>query len=270
MKTPLITDTHCHLDFEESDAAIQGVIDRAAERGVDRLITIGTSLERSRETVRIASQYPNVWATVGIHPDAADEVTDASLLELEQLASHQKVVAIGEIGLDFYHQDNPSPTTQREALHRQAALAARLELPMVIHSRHAHADMVPLLAELDLPYRNTDQAPGVIHCFEGEADFAEAILEAGYLISFTANLTYPKNEHLRELVATLPLDRLMVETDAPFLPPQRIRGQRNESANVAEVVALIAERRGLTAADVAAQTAHNASRLFGLPGVCLA
>lgn len=258
----MITDTHTHLDFEDHDA-VEGVVERAVAAGVTRLITVGTELERSRQGVAIANRYPNVWSSVGIHPDAADTVTHGALDSLRELAGQETVVAIGETGLDLYHAHNPPLEVQRNAFRQHADLARSLDRPLIIHSRQAADETLASLEQI-IAAGWPDDRRGVVHCFEGEYPFASALLDLGYFISFTANITYPKNEGLRDVVRRIPLERLMVETDAPFLPPQGQRGERNQSANARAVAEKIAEIKGVPLEEVARQTSANAETLFGL------
>ncbi len=273
--TPSLTDTHAHLDFDQFAGEEAAVVERAAEAGVERIITVGTTLARSRRSVELAGQLPNVYAAVGIHPSDASEAVDGSetvrpavLGELQELAAADRVVAIGEIGFDFYHLDNPDQAVQLAAFKAQAGIAAAAGLPLILHSREAEALTVQSLAayvaslDQDAP-RPT--LPGVVHCFTGSQAFAEQVLGLGFYISFTAPIGYPSNDALREVVKYVPLDRLMVETDCPFLAPQGKRGQRNEPAYVVSTARLVAELKGLDYPEVAARTTANAERLFGLP-----
>lgn len=258
----MITDTHTHLDFEADEHEVEAVLKRAAAADVSRLVTVGTDLDRSRQAVAITNRHEQVWATVGIHPDAADTVDDGSVAELRTLASGNKVVAIGETGLDLYHETNPPLEIQADAFRRQANLAHELGLPLVVHSRHAEKETLSMLKEISAD-RPAD-GRGVVHCFEGDLSFAENIIDLGYLISFTANITYPKNDALRDVVRQVPLKKFMLETDAPFLPPQGKRGERNESANTRVVAEKVAKVKGITLKEVAEKTSANAAALFKL------
>lgn len=253
----MLTDTHCHLDFYD-ETEVPEIINRAASADACRLITVGTSLERSHRAVAIAERHEDVWATVGIHPDAAGEVTDHAVSELASLAGHSKVVAVGEIGLDLWHSENPPLDVQRSALLAQAEMARQLNLPVVLHSRQAPGETLELLPELA-------GLRGVVHCFEGDLDFAEEILSHGFLVSFTANVTYPKNDNLREVIKRVPLEKMMLETDAPFLPPQPLRGKRNEPAQVISVAEVVAAQKKMTLTEVAAGTSATATDFFTLP-----
>lgn len=254
-------DTHAHLDFDQFAGEEDVVLKRAAQAGITRLINVGTTLERSRRSVELAQQYTTVWAAVGIHPHDAGDIDEVACKELAKMSVNPKVVAIGEIGLDFHYQDGPGQTVQLKAFARQAAVAAAAKLPIIVHSRDAEEATVAALQEVVqvLP----DNRPGVVHCFTGSAEFARKVLDLGFFISFTAPITYPKNEALREVVKSVPLDRMMLETDCPFLPPPDKRGQRNEPAFLIGTARQVAELHGVSLEEVAEQTTANAERLFG-------
>jgi TatD DNase family protein len=258
-----LTDTHCHLDFDQFAGEEAAVLERAKQAGVQRVINVGTTLEASRKSVQLAEQFDNVWATVGVHPHDADKVTASVTDQLYELAQNPKVVAIGEVGFDFHYDDGPNEKEQERALLHQAAIAGDLDLPLIIHSRDAESTTIRYLQQMIKNWKR--RLPGVIHCFTGTSAFAEVVLELGFFISFTAPITYPKNDELREVVKKVPMDRLMVETDAPFLAPQDKRGERNEPAYVVKTAEKVAELKGLTVEEVAIQTTDNAERLFGLP-----
>lgn len=262
-----LIDTHAHLDFEQFDGDVEGALERAAAAGVNRIINVGTTLERSRKSVALAERFSNVSATVGVHPHDAADVNDSVTDELKKLSAHKKVVAVGEIGFDFHYDGGPDETAQVDAFFAQSEVAVEAGLPIIVHSRDAeelsrqhlkeHAD----LAAADNPAR---QEFGVVHCFTGSLQFAEAALKLGYLISFTAPITYPKNDELRKVVGAVPLEKLMVETDCPFLPPVERRGKRNEPAFVVATAQAVADIKGIGIGEVAQATTANAERLFGL------
>ncbi|MDP9211858.1 MAG: TatD family hydrolase [bacterium] len=256
-----LIDTHVHLDFEQFAGEEAAVVARAGKAGVTRLINVGTTLERSRSATALAERFPNVWAAAGIHPHDAGDVTPDNATELHRLAEHPRVVAIGECGFDSHYADGPDPAAQAAAFERQVAIAAAVGKPLIVHSRDAEDLTVEALQKACqvLPER-----PGVVHCFTGSGEFAEKVLTLGFFISFTAPVTYPGNDALRKVVKAVPLDRIMVETDAPFLPPADRRGERNEPAFVVETARKIAEIKGLSFDEVAAATTANAERLFGL------
>lgn len=254
------TDAHCHLDSigEAGPGAIEAAIRRAADAGVDRLVTIGTDLASSRAAVTIAGEHPGVWAAVGVHPHDAGSLDSATFAAIRDLAGGQRVVAIGEIGLDYYRDLSPRED-QQDAFRRQLALASELDLAVVIHMRDAHQDVFQILAETGPPQRL------VFHCFSGGADDARAALALGGYVSFAGNVSYKSAASLREAAAVVPADRLLVETDSPYLAPVPHRGRPNEPALVAVVGAFLAETLGRPVADIAASTAANAARVFRLP-----
>lgn len=261
--TPLsLVDTHCHLDFERFDEDREAVVARAAAAGVSQIIVPALDLGNLAAVLALTETYPGIYAAVGVHPNSTAGWTDEWLGLLRDAAAHPRVVAIGEIGLDYYWHDSPAET-QHHALRRQLELAAELQLPVIIHNREASQDIVRLLSESPL-VGTTD--PGVLHSFSGDRPTAEAALTLGYYIGVTGPVTYKKADELREIVAACPLERLLIETDAPFLAPHPHRGQRNEPAYVALVAERIAEVRGVDGGVVAAATTANARRLFRLPG----
>ncbi|HEY8108432.1 MAG TPA: TatD family hydrolase [Patescibacteria group bacterium] len=251
-----LVDTHVHLDFDQFAADRDEVLARAADAGVTRLINVGTSLAASEQCVRLAEEHPSVWAVVGVHPADAGDVDGPALDRLKELAAHPRVVAVGEIGFDYFRDTNPPADRQHEAFAAQREIARSTDLPIIVHLREP--DPAALAALLEPPVR------GVVHCYTGNLVDAERLLAAGYLISFTAPVTYPKNDALREVVKAVPLDRIMVETDCPFLPPPDKRGERNEPAYVVETAKKIAEIKGISLDEVARATTVNAERLFGL------
>lgn len=260
-----LIDTHAHLDFDQFDGEVDDVLKRAKEVGVEKIINVGTTLERSRKSVELSEEYQNIFAAVGIHPHDAKDVNDDVIAELKKLAANKQVVAIGEVGFD--HSREYDEVAQEDAFFAQSEVATEAGLPIIVHSRDAEETSLQHLAEhadlalADNPFR---KEPGVVHCFTGSLEFAQAVLKLGYLISFTAPITYPKNDALREVVKKIPLDKIMVETDCPFLPPPDKRGDRNEPAFVVETAQKIAELKGISIDDVAKATTANADRLFGL------
>jgi TatD DNase family protein len=255
-------DTHCHLDFERFDVDRDAVVARAASAGVTRIIVPAIDLENIPAVLALADAYPGVFAAVGVHPNSTAGWRDGWLDTVRAAARHEKVVAIGEIGLD-YHWDRAPVAVQHTALQAQLALAAELGLPVIIHNRESSDDVIRLLAASPLVGRDL---PGVLHSFSAPAETARAALDLGYYLGFTGPLTFKKSDDLRSIAADVPRDRLLVETDAPFLAPQSRRGRRNEPAFVVEVAARLAALHATTEAEMAAQTTANAVRLFGLPG----
>ena len=255
-------DTHCHLDFERFDADRDAVVARAAAAGVTRIIVPAIDLENIPAVLALADAYPGVFAAVGVHPNSTAGWRDDWLDTVRAAARHEKVVAIGEIGLD-YHWDLAPAAVQHTALRAQLALAAELGLPVIIHNRESSDDVIRLLAESPLAGRDR---PGVLHSFSASAATARAALDLGFYLGFTGPLTYKKSDDLRAIAADVPRDRLLIETDAPFLAPQSRRGRRNEPAFVVEVAERLAALHATTLTELAAQTSANGVRLFGLPG----
>jgi TatD DNase family protein len=262
---PLI-DTHVHLDFDAYDDARDEIVREAAAQGVTRLIDPGTDLPRSRAAVALAATYPGVYAAVGIHPNSTAEFSDALLAEVRALAGAPKVVAIGEIGLDHYWDDSPADV-QRRALEAQLALAAELALPVIIHNRDASQDVIAVLSAWvpTLPPALRER-PGVLHSFSAPLEIAQKALALGFYIGFTGPITFKNADELRSVAARVPLDRLLVETDGPFLTPAPYRGRRpNRPAYVRFVAERLAALHGLPDEEFFAQTTANAERLFALP-----
>ncbi|MYA01525.1 MAG: TatD family deoxyribonuclease [Chloroflexi bacterium] len=253
-------DTHAHLHDPWIGDDLPEVMDRAKQAGVEQIVTIGCSLEDSRNALTIAEQYDNVRATLGVHPHDAKDWSEATADEFRHMAESEQVVAIGEIGLDFYRNFSPH-ADQYRAFEAQLTLADQLNLPVVIHSRDAHEETYRILE--DWAGQSNRPAPiGVIHCFSGDANLAHRYHDLGFLVSFAGPVTYPKNDALREAAASLPLDAIVIETDAPYLSPQPQRGKRNEPANVRYTAQHIAEVRGDSALAIARQTTANATNLF--------
>lgn len=253
----MLIDTHCHLDFPEFDADRDGVIKRAKAGGIDFMINVGSSLENSANSVELAQKYGFIFASAGIHPHEADSAISREFRqEVRKLADNQKVVAIGEIGLDYY-KNYSSPRNQRALFEALAALAVDLNKPAVIHNRMAESDTLAVLKQARPP-------KVVVHCFSGDGDFLKTCLEMGFFVSFTCNITYKKAGELRELARITPLERLMLETDAPFLSPEGSRGKRNEPINVKCVAQEIARLKNISLEEVAARTCQNAREFFGL------
>ncbi len=255
----MLTDTHCHLDFPEFDADRDEVIDRARAAGLAFLVNIGSSPEGSRRSLALARQSDFVYATVGVHPHHAGETGDEELAELERLAAgNARVVGIGEVGLDYFR--NPAPAAEQKNLFvRFIRLARKLKLPLVIHDREAHPEVLEILrAEACRPLA------GVVHCFSADEEFAGRFLDLGLYLSFTANVTFKKADALRRVAAYVPLDRLLLETDAPYLAPQIFRGKRNEPAFVIHLAEELARLKGESRERVERITEENARKLFGL------
>jgi TatD DNase family protein len=256
-----IIDSHAHLEFPQFDADRSEMLERARQAGVATLLAIGsgTGPERLNAALPFAEHYDWIYATVGIHPHEAKLATEAHFADLEKLAAHPRVIAWGEIGLDYYYDHSPRDV-QQDVFRRQLEMARAARLPIVIHCRDAWSDCLAILAER----WQSCGLGGVLHCFTGTLEDAKKGLEMGFVVSFAGNVTYPKMEPLRQIAKELPLERLLVETDSPFLPPQGHRGKRNEPAFVIEVARTLGNVRHLPAEEVAAITAANFRRFFGL------
>jgi len=255
--TPTLIDTHAHLHLQHFDADRDAVVQRAVEVGVAKIITIGTDVASSRQAIALAEKHESVFAAVGIHPTDCGNAADTDFEEIRKLAQHPRVVAIGEIGLDYYWKNVP-PDVQRKAFVRQLTLARELNKPVIIHNREAGEAILQTLQE-----ENIYELRGVFHCFSENMDFAKRVLDLGSNISFTGNLTYKKST-LPEVAAQIPLNRIMIETDAPFMSPVPYRGKRNEPTYVVQIAQKLAEIKKLPLAEIARATTENAHRLFGL------
>lgn len=256
-----LVDTHAHLVGSEFDSDRDEVIARAHYAGVATIITVGTGVESGRRSIELAEKYPGILVAVGIHPHQASTATEADIDSIARLAEHPKVVAVGEIGLDFYRNYSPRDS-QLQVLQQQLDLAARLNLPVVIHCRQAHEEMLAILH--DWTARHAERpAPGVIHCFMGDIETARQYLEMGFYLSLGGYISYPVNRNAHDVIRGIPADRLMVETDCPFLAPQHYRGQRNEPAYVRYTAEELAGIRDIPLKTLARETTENARRLFG-------
>ncbi|HEY6754463.1 MAG TPA: TatD family hydrolase [Pseudolabrys sp.] len=253
----MIVDSHCHLDFPDFSTELDAVVARARAAGIGRIVTISTRVKRHAQVLAIAERFPDVFCSVGTHPHYADEELDIDAKALVALAQHPKIVAIGEAGLDYFR--NNSPRDAQAAGFRQHIAAAReTGLPLVIHSRDCDADMAQILREES----GKGAFPAVLHCFTGGRELAFSAIELGHYVSFTGILTFKNSDALRAIAAALPADRILVETDAPYLAPLPYRGKRNEPAYVAETSKVLAEVRGVPVNEIAQQTTENFFRLF--------
>jgi len=256
-----LIDSHAHVDVSDFDADREAMLQRAQAAGVETLLAIGNGpeIEKLGASVPYAEQHDWIYAAVGIHPHEARHATQAHYAELDRLARNPRVIALGEIGLD-YHYDHSPRDVQAQVFRHQLDQARLATLPIIIHCREAWPDCLKILDE----YWRTSGLGGIFHCFTGTADEARLGIEMGFLISFAGNVTYPKAQNLRDVANAIPLDRMLIETDSPFLAPQSLRGRRNEPANVAEVARTIGNVRNLPADEVAGVTAENFRRLFAL------
>ena len=258
----MLIDTHAHLDFNQFDDDRDAVLARAWQAGVAAIVTIGTDLKTSRAAVALAEAHERILATVGFHPHDAKSANAAALAELRELGRHPRVVAVGEIGLDFYRDRSPRDV-QRRVFGRQLHVAAELGKPVVIHDRQAHAETLEILRQWVTESQPEHSAyRGVIHCFSGDLALAQAAIELGFFIGVDGPITYQNARRLPAIVKALPLDRLLLETDAPFLTPHPHRGQRNEPAYVRLVAEEIADLKNLSLEEVAQTTTANAQALF--------
>jgi len=251
-----VIDTHCHLDMLSRDHEIDTIIHSANEAGVKQIITVGIDLQSSRKAVQYAEQYPGVYATIGVHPHNVAEITDAYLEQVIQLADHPKVVAYGEIGLDFVKLYAPQEM-QLEQFERQVKLAKQLSLPLVIHDREAHEEILAILKKY-LPFPDG----GVMHCFSGNLEYAKKIIDLGFYISIPGVVTFNKALDLQKVAQQIRLDALLIETDAPFLAPEPMRGRKNKPDYVLYTAQKIAELQGMTLDEVARITTENGAKLF--------
>jgi len=257
---PALIDSHAHLDYEELEQDMPGVLQRAREAGVAGIVTIGTDLASSRRARQLAHAHPRLAATAGIHPHEASKARPEDWPALEQLCADPRVVAVGEVGLDYYYDFSP-PDVQRETFRRQLGLCAAVGLPLVIHVRDAYDDAFGLVEQEGLP------CGGVLHCFSGGPRECERALALGLYVSLAGIVTFPKATQLQQAATLVPADRLLVETDAPYLAPVPRRGKRNEPAFVVHTARRVAELRGVDLDQLARQTRANTVRLFGLQGV---
>jgi TatD DNase family protein len=253
----MLVDSHCHLDFPDFATELDGVVDRARAAGVGRIVTISTRVKQHAAVLAIAERYPDVYCSVGTHPHHAHEELDITVEHLVALTRAAKIVAIGEAGLD-YHYAYSSRDAQEQGFRHHIDAARETGLPLVIHSRDADLDMAKILEE----ETGKGAFPAVLHCFTGGRELAERAIALGLYISFTGILTFKKSEDLRLIAAALPPDRILVETDAPYLAPGPYRGKRNEPAYVVETAKTLAAVRGISADEIARQTTENFYRLF--------
>lgn len=260
-----LIDTHCHLNFNSYDEDRDAVLARAAKAGVTRVIIPATDLDTSREAITLAALYDGVFAAVGVHPNSTAAFVASDLESVEELSRAPKVVAVGEIGLDYYRDKSPKEI-QRGAFEAQLALASRLELPVIIHNREASDDVMTILETWarELPPTLRDR-PGVLHSFSAPQSIAERALAASFYLGFTGPITFKNADDLRRIAAMTPLDRLLIETDGPFLTPTPHRGERNEPAYVRFIAERLASLKQVSLEELARVTTENAIHLFRLP-----
>jgi TatD DNase family protein len=256
-----VIDSHAHLEFEQFNDDRAAMLERARAAGVEKILAIGsgTGPHKLDAAIPFAEQHDWIYATVGIHPHKAKDATEQHYAQLEKLAQHPRVIAWGELGLDYFYDHSPRDV-QQQVFRRQVELARVAKLPIVIHCRDAWPDCLAILEQDWKPAR----IGGIFHCFTGTWEQARRGLDLGFLISFAGNVTYPKMEHLRDVARRLPADKILTETDSPFLAPQGRRGQRNEPAYVVEVAKELANVRNLSQEEMAAAATENFERFFGL------
>jgi len=256
-----IIDSHAHLEFPQFDEDRPAVLERARAAGVETLLAIGsgTGPDRLNAAIPFAEEHDWIYATVGIHPHEANLATEEHFQRLDELARHPRVIGWGEIGLDYYYDHSPREA-QQQVFRRQLGQARAAKLPIIIHCRDAWTDCLDMLEQDWRP----SGLGGILHCFTGTLEDARRGLDMGFMVSFAGNVTYPKMQHLRDVARELPLERLLTETDSPFLPPQGKRGKRNEPAFVVEVAQALANVRNLASDEFAATTAANFRNFFRL------
>ena len=253
----LIFDTHAHYDDAQFDADREALLSAMPENGVGLILDPGCDLESSRAAIALAEQYPHIYAAVGYHPENCAPYTDADLDILRRLAQHPKVVAIGEIGLDYYWEQNPPKEFQQAVFRAQLALARELDLPVIVHDRDAHADCLAIVKEFP-------EVCGVFHCYSGSVEMARELWKLGWYLGLDGPVTYKNARRTVEVAAEVPLERLLLETDSPYMAPVPKRGTRNDSRNIRCIAEKIAEIRNMTADAIIRVSAENGRRLFGI------
>lgn len=254
----MLFDTHAHLNATQFNEDVEQVIERARAEGVSHIVVVGFDRPTIERAMELAEQYSFIYAAVGWHPVDAIHMTDDDLMMIEQLAAHPKVVALGEMGLDYYWDQSPKEV-QKEVFRKQIRLAKKVKLPIIIHNRDATADIVHILQE-----EQAAEVGGVMHCFTGSVEVAHQCIDMNFYISFGGPVTFKNAKKPKEVAKEIPLDRLLIETDCPYLTPHPFRGKRNEPSYVKYVAEAIAELKGLSFEEVAQKTSDNAKRLFGI------
>ncbi|MEW6170781.1 MAG: TatD family hydrolase [Candidatus Omnitrophota bacterium] len=253
----MFIDTHCHLDFPDFDNDVNDVIERSRKEGIDFIINVGSSIKNSQNSLDLAKRYDSIYASVGIHPHEAKKFNQEAFEVIKNLAKEPKVIAIGEIGLDYYR--NLSPKIQQQNVFiKLLDFAIQKQLPVILHNREASEDLLKILNQFKKPIK------GVVHCFSENRIILEEFLSLGLHISFTCNITYKKAQNLRDLIQFVPLGKLLLETDAPFLPPEGLRGKRNEPIYVKKLAKVLAELKNVSIEEIANVTTNNAKELFKL------
>ena len=255
----MIIDTHAHYDDEAFDTDREALLTSMYDGGIEKIVNVCASVGSFQDTVDLMEKYPFIYGAVGIHPDDADKMTQDTLDEIRRLSHMDKMVAIGEIGLDYYWPENPDRDLQKKCFRDHMALAQELGLPVIVHDREAHQDAMAIVREFP-------QVRGVFHCYSGAVEDAKMLVRLGWSLSFTGVITFKNARKAPEVIAALPEDRIMIETDSPYLAPVPNRGKRNDSRNLIYIRDRIAEIRGTTPEHVEEFTTRNALRFFGLEG----
>ena len=254
----MLFDTHAHYDDSQFDPDREALLAGLPAQGVGLVVNPGCDTASSRSAAELADRYPFLYAAVGIHPENCGAYTGQELEDIRALAGEPKVVAVGEIGLDYYWEENPPRELQRRVFRDQMALAGELDLPVIVHDREAHADAMAVVREFP-------GVRGVFHCFSGSAEMAAELIARGWMISFTGVLTYKNARRAVEAARIVPMDRLMIETDSPYMAPVPVRGRRNDSGHLRHICARLAEIKGLSFEACARITTENGKRFFAIP-----
>ncbi|QGU93897.1 YchF/TatD family DNA exonuclease [Clostridium bovifaecis] len=251
----MIFDSHAHYDDDRFNEDREAVIKEIQGNGVIGVLNCGASLQGARDSLKLAKEYDFFYAAVGIHPENADELTNEAFEEIKEMTKNPKVRAIGEIGLDYYWEENPPKEIQKEVFRKQMALARELNLPVIIHDREAHGDTLGVM-------KNFPEVKGVLHCFSGSVEFARECLRLGYYIGFTGVVTFKNAKKILEVAREVPMDRILVETDAPYMAPTPHRGKRNQSDYIKFIIEKIAEIKGISAEELEQKTINNTKNLL--------
>lgn len=252
----MLFDTHTHLDDEKFDKDRDEIISSLKEEGISLLVNIGADMKSSQESILLAEKHDFIYASVGVHPCDTKNLTDDDINTLEKMAKHEKVVAIGEIGLDYYW-DEPEREIQKEWFLKQLLLAKKLNMPYIVHDRDAHADTLEIIKKCD--YTN-----GVMHCFSGSVEMAQEVIKMGMYVSLSGTVTFKNSKKAQEVAKSIPLDRLLIETDSPYLTPEPFRGKRNNSALIRYTAEKIADIRGISFEELARITLDNGKRFYNI------
>lgn len=254
----MIIDTHAHYGDEQFDNDRKELLASMEENGIEKIVEVGADMDTSRDVIRLLNDYPNLYGAVGVHPSSTEKMTEEDIFELKRLCRKERIVAIGEIGLDYYYEE-PDKETQKKWFVRQLELAKEVKLPVIIHSRDAAADTLAIMKE-----QNAREIGGVIHCFSYSVEMAKEYLDMGFYLGIGGIVTFKNAKKLLEVIEHAPIHSLVLETDCPYLSPEPNRGQRNSSLNLPYVVKKIAQIKGMTEEEVIAITRENAIRLYRL------